>query len=85
MLDQLGPDAMPVIRAKILARHDAAGGPFDLYATLCGDGSSRIRPLADEDRRNVELGGESTLGSTALEVVNESHNSDYSKMHSSHQ
>lgn len=55
-LDQLGPDALPIVGAQVLTRYRAFGGLLDRIAVLCRDRVATVQPvpdmlLLDSDRR----------------------------------
>ena len=53
---QLGPDQVPVIRAKVPAAYCAGGGLLDLRASLNGDWSLTAFPLPNSGAGNTKNG-----------------------------
>jgi phage repressor protein C with HTH and peptisase S24 domain len=72
-LDNLRPDAMPIVWPKILACDRLFRSNFNFHATFRWNGALGIRPLAYEYRRYAEPMREAALCTAFLYVVDELH------------
>lgn len=52
LLSQLGPDAVPVVRAEVAAGYGAIGGAFNCGASFHRNWAHTIRPVIDRYRRH---------------------------------
>lgn len=73
-LRQLGPDEVPVVRAKVLTRDGAASQSFDCCAVAGVGGCSSCSPVADRGLADAERGCQATYAAEQFDgVINSVH------------